>query len=76
MNGLGGGATLSACCGFRASASPAMPFAYPLAFNRWCAALQFSAGTSSLALVTFNSTAKSKELVHHVYFQLTSLCTL
>jgi hypothetical protein len=69
-------ATLSTSYCFRASASPAMPFAYLLAFNRWCAALQFSAGASSLTLVALNSTAKSKELVHHVYFQLTSLCSL
>jgi hypothetical protein len=76
MDGFGFSATLSAGFGFWASASPAMPFANSFSFNRWCAALKFSAGASSLTLVALNSTAKSKKLVNHVYFQLTSLCTL
>jgi hypothetical protein len=39
MDSFSFSATLSAGFGFRASALPAMPFAYLLVFNRWCAAL-------------------------------------
>jgi hypothetical protein len=67
---------LSASFGFRAGASPAMPFAHTFSFYRWCATLKFSAGASSLTLVAFNPAAEGKEFVHHVYFQLTSLCSL